>query len=640
MTMAFYIQDGTIALVDLVAGREGRRIPTGDKEGRTLCFSPDGRALASYVVPSVGFKDRRVFSRETVWETSFIHLWDVATGREINRLPAHSVGPKFDLNGYGGPGGVGLWVDHLAQGTSLSFAPDGRTLASTSVDEDRIRVWDLANGKERFPDRSPWVPLGTFFFTPDGKTLIAGGRDGSLHVFDARTGVPRRTIDAHGNRVGDIALTADGRTLISIGESGPAKFWDAATGRELRRLTFTRDFSLDTLILSDDGRTLLTGAPLRRLVDLTTGRERAMLPAHSDCKAPYAARFAPGGRTVWVSYGDYLLECDAETGRQLRRIEPPVEGDAPCKVQTLALSPDGRRIALGHKQIHLLEASTGREVARLVAPQRSLDRGGLAFTPDGRLLAATYLSDHRSRSTLLWEVASGQLLTELTRPHRFDFADFWADAWDRQIISPDGRLLVTYDRNSDDSPMIWDLASLMEDSQQKDRPRAADPESLWADLSGDNAPGAYRSLLAMADDPVHTVPLLSARLKPTEPADPRQVARWIAELGSDRYVTLEAAMAGLEERIGEIGPALQKGLKAGPGAEARQRLEALLAASEGFVRSGEVLRQLRAIAVLERIGTEDARRVVERLSSGAEGSRTTREARSTLARMRKQRVGE
>jgi WD40 repeat protein len=355
--------------------------------------------------------------------------------------------------------------------TSLSFSPDGRTLASTSVDEDRIRVWDLANGKERFPDRSPSVPLGSFLFTPDGKTLIAGGRDGSLHVFDARTGVLQRTIDAHRSRVGDIALLADGRTLLSVGASGTAKLWDAATGRELRRLSFTRDFGFDTLILSDDGRTLLTGAPPHRLVDLATGRERGALPAHpEDATAPFAAVFAPGGRTVWAAYGDYVLECDSETGRPVRRVEPPEEVGRPCRVKAIALSPDGHRVAMGQRQVHLLETSTGREVARLTAPDLVLeDAPGLVFTADGKLLVATTSSGDWAHNLRVWEVASGRLLGVLAGPTR---ETSWPDAWARQIISPDGRRMVT--RGREGAATIWDIASLLEAGRAQ-VPRSSGP---------------------------------------------------------------------------------------------------------------------------------------------------------------------
>jgi WD40 repeat protein len=181
-----------------------------------------------------------------------------------------------------------------------------------------------------------------------------------------------------------------------------------------------------------------------------------MLPSHpSDEMAPFAVAFAPGGRTVWAAYGDYVLECDAETGRPLRRIEPPEEGGRPCTVKAVAVSPDGRRIALGQNQVHLLETSTGREVARLVAPHLALEHApALAFTPDGRLLAATSTSGPWNRNLKIWDAASGRILAERAGPRHF----LWPDAWTRQIISPDGRRLVTRNDDGGDAT-IWDITA-------------------------------------------------------------------------------------------------------------------------------------------------------------------------------------
>ena len=109
----------------------------------------------------------------------------------------------------------------------------------------------------------------------------------------------------------------------------------------------------------------------------------------------------------------------------------------------------------------------------------------------------------------------------------------------RQIVSPDGRLLLT--NGEDKSATIWDIASVLEKSGESARRWAADPDSLWADLSGDDAPRAYRAVLALEDDPGHAVPLLAARLKPAKPADVGQVARWVSELGSNRAATRASA---------------------------------------------------------------------------------------------------
>jgi hypothetical protein len=80
---------------------------------------------------------------------------------------------------------------------------------------------------------------------------------------------------------------------------------------------------------------------------------------------------------------------------------------------------------------------------------------------------------------------------------------------------------------------------------------------------------------------------------------------------------------------------LSEAFETGPSPEARQRIETLMRAMAGFVRSPEVLRRLRAIAVLEPIGTAEARRVLERIATASAGDRQTRDAGSALNRLKK-----
>jgi hypothetical protein len=126
------------------------------------------------------------------------------------------------------------------------------------------------------------------------------------------------------------------------------------------------------------------------------------------------------------------------------------------------------------------------------------------------------------------------------------------------------------------------------------------------------------------------VALVERRLKPVASADPRRVARLIADLGSDDFEVRKRAERELVELGDLAGPALRK--VAPPALEARRRIGRLLERLEGPVTDPGRLRALRALELLEYVGTAEARRVLRALAGGATESRLTREARATLRR--------
>jgi hypothetical protein len=107
------------------------------------------------------------------------------------------------------------------------------------------------------------------------------------------------------------------------------------------------------------------------------------------------------------------------------------------------------------------------------------------------------------------------------------------------------------------------------------------------------------------------------------------------DLDSDAFRVRQAAEDSLRQLGESAGPALREALKAKPPLDRRRRIEGLLAALDRDAPlSGESLRAARAVAVLERIGTAEARRALAELARGIESARLTRTAKDALARLK------
>jgi hypothetical protein len=146
---------------------------------------------------------------------------------------------------------------------------------------------------------------------------------------------------------------------------------------------------------------------------------------------------------------------------------------------------------------------------------------------------------------------------------------------------------------------------------------------------------AYRAFRALAADPEKALVLLKERLRPVSEADLERIPRLIADLDDDHFTVRKTAVKELQELGVLAEPALRQALEARPSLEARQRLEALLEPLKESRRSPTAgqLRQVRALGLLEQIGSSEARRVLEALASGAPQAPLTQEAKLSVQRL-------
>jgi hypothetical protein len=183
----------------------------------------------------------------------------------------------------------------------------------------------------------------------------------------------------------------------------------------------------------------------------------------------------------------------------------------------------------------------------------------------------------------------------------------------------------------DTTALIWDLGI---------RPTVtalspAETESLWADLSGADAARAYLAIRKLAAAASASALFLRKHLRPVAGVDAKHLDRLSADLDSDDFATRQKTTAELEKLGEQALPAYRKALEGKPKLESRRLLQELAKKAERawWDVSGERLRSLRAIEVLERAGTPQARDVLTTLAAGTEGTRLTEEVKAALARL-------
>jgi formylglycine-generating enzyme required for sulfatase activity len=468
---------------------------------------------------------------------------------------------------------------HTNEVLSLAITADGKTLVTGSLDRT-IKVWDLATGRERATLRGHATSVLAIALADDGRTLASAGRDGVIKVWDLASCKERLSFDIQPFGELSIAVTGDGKTLASGGRDETVRLWNLDSGRELAAIHAGR---VQSLAFAPDGRTLAIGGSI-----------------------------LPGGRFIGT-----LKLWDVPTGQQWGTTAKFGGG-----VRFLAFAADGKTLAstnLDDATVRLWEVATGKERASFQGLREGNTRP--AFTLDSGMLAA---GGPKDGTVTVWDLSAGKALATLKGD---------ANHVHTLAFTPDGNTLAAAE-GPDTTIRLWDVAGLTCAPRSPSlRLSDKDIEGLWTALAGADACRAYRAVWSLTMAPGQTVAWLKQRLRPVPAVEPRVVTRLLVELNSPRFAVREKATHALESLGEAVVSELRNVLTTRPPPETRRRVERLLEKLDQPLVSGERLRALRAVEVLEHIGSPAARQTLERLAGGMPEARVTREAKASLGRL-------
>jgi WD40 repeat protein/tRNA A-37 threonylcarbamoyl transferase component Bud32 len=302
---------------------------------------------------------------------------------------------------------------------SVAFAADGRRLAIASYDFGLIRLWDVVINRQEALLRYVGEPC-TVAFLAGGRTLMAVDPQ-SVSIWSYDGADEKLTLTGHELTTSELAFNRDGKVLASASHDGTVKLWDTKTGAMQSRLD---DFGapVRSVFFSPAGALLATGdnAGRARVFDVTvpaTPRELASLQPDGAVPVENIA-FSPDGKwlatatrsdlSLWHATSD-LRGKDTAPRLTLARVARP---DAKRYVPVnLAFSPDSRQFAwvddLAGVHLWDLLKSEGSVLEHAEAGSPL----GLAFAPDSRHLFMIT----GAREVQVWDVVRRKQVSTLAK---------------------------------------------------------------------------------------------------------------------------------------------------------------------------------------------------------------------------------
>jgi WD40 repeat protein len=348
--LAFGGENSLIYLVNPDTGDTVRTLDNPRGQITTLRFSPDGSKILS------------------LSDDEGVRFWDVASGNLLQTLDGYSDG-IFSLaftpdgrNLFFGDrlGGLQMWdvASQTLTATllersknedsdwihSLTISADGQLMASAT--SSLISIWNLSKRKQLRVLKGHEALITDLVFTPDNKTLISTSGDGTIRLWDTNTGKERIVLRGHERGVEGAALTNDGE-FVTVGDQ-TVRFWSWKTGNALgvlRREDLTQADTLLNVKVNPQTKFAAVMDTFHVQIWDAAGDQWNLLHEFATGIGLDGMSFDPSGSLLAFGSDSGLLRVmDTASGEILITLEPEVEDN----IQQVSFSPDGRLLAASY----------------------------------------------------------------------------------------------------------------------------------------------------------------------------------------------------------------------------------------------------------------------------------------------------
>lgn len=270
---------------------------------------------------------------------------------------------------------------------TLAFSPDAQEIAAAG--DRSVNIWNVA-GQKLLTTLSDADGVSSATFTPDGKEIVFGARNGVVVIAYANAGgevvrslKPEVAYAWQGvPAVWSIAVSPDGTRIVSGSDDGGVTIWN--TDGDILHSQKSHTDVVTSLAFFPDGKTFASGSKdgTVRVWNTDSGSALTTLSDHSGQILSVAVS-ADGKLIAGAGSGSSVVIWNAASGSVTRTLTSNLE-----TVDAIAFSPDGRRLFVsgGDASIEIWDVKSGQRLQTITGGAHSVR--ALGISQDGSRLAS------------------------------------------------------------------------------------------------------------------------------------------------------------------------------------------------------------------------------------------------------------
>lgn len=428
-------------IIDLTTGATINKCKKWKDRIYSVFYSPDGKHIISEagnifrVWDAKTGKERKTIEGMMFWTFSPDGQYMVMTSN-VSILENDNLIHVYDL--YSGK--KLMLTGHKDRIDIVVYSPDGRYIASSSMPEENIRIWDAGTGRllKVLEGHSDWIQ--SVSFSPDGNYVVSAGGDKTIRIWEILSQPAYKQYKASSFSYGGryAVLQSKERTIV----------WDTITGDA--KLSYDENAAID---ISTDGKyaALIVNNDLIQIINLKT--KKIVRKLKGQMSNVFSAVFshdskllistsADDNTSVW-DYGNNTMRIwKVSNGKEFKKMQmPPFYQE----INSTVFSLDNRLVAFTvQTDIDVLVKIWNLETEALIqleAENFYAQRSELLFSPNGKFLLAT-----GGESIPIWDVETGENIKTL---------EGHSGIITSAVFSPDGKRVVS--ASYDYTIRIWDV---------------------------------------------------------------------------------------------------------------------------------------------------------------------------------------